>query len=39
MAAGTAVELVAARLVTAVAEMTGGRPGQWHMVHDVAAHW
>ncbi len=38
MASGTAIELVAARLIRAVAEMTGRRPGQWRMLHDVAQH-
>ena len=36
MASGTAIELVAARLVKAVADMTDGRPGHWRMIHDVA---
>lgn len=36
MASGTAVELVAARLIRAVAEMTDSRPGQWRMLYDVA---
>lgn len=36
MAVGTAVELVAARLIKAIAEMTDSRPGQWRMLHDVA---
>jgi hypothetical protein len=36
MASGTAIELVAARLIRAVAEMTDSRPGQWRMPHEVA---
>lgn len=37
IAMATAVELVADRLIRTLAEMTGNRPGQWRMLHDVAA--
>lgn len=36
MAADTAIGLVTARLVWALAEMTDSRPGQLRMLHDVA---